>query len=62
MDDAIKKYLKWRIDELNPEQVRKVIRYVAGLLAAEKEIKNAPVTDQSTQGAKNNHLQDTTEE
>ncbi len=50
MDDAVRNYLKWRIDELNPEQVRKVIRYVGCLFAVEKEIKNALATDQSMQG------------
>lgn len=52
MDDAVRNYLKWRIDELSPEQVRRVIRYVGGLLAAEKEIKNTLATNQSTQGKK----------
>lgn len=60
MDDVVRKYLKWRIDELSPEQVRRVIRYVAGLLAAEKEINNAPAPT-TARGATNNHLQDTTE-
>lgn len=60
-EEGVKNYLKAMIDELSPDQVRKVIRYMGCLFAVEKEMKNAPVTDQSTQGAKNNHLQDTTE-